>query len=563
MGEPQLANGRARSLEAALSEAEHLFKSANVDSALRAYETIRQHFTGCDEAWFRIGLLKQELGELSGARAAWERCVANDPNRYDAWQRLGAMSSSLQRRLEAVKFLERACSLRPGLGQVRTQLATVLSHLNWWDQAREVIGPLPRPAPPGLESVRRNIENGWDSRLRAVHEFEVLHPPGSKAPWGQLLTYARGLFAVGRLHDARGLAARLASEYPHALGPYLLIADVIARQEGLVQAMDYMRGIDERVRGGTYYKVALARMFYELNDPEEVNAFLASVSDEKLVGERFHLLALNALSTGRTSDFVDICRRWIRHSPNATVACTFGIAAARAENRVLRLSATNMVPAAPRRHATLGIASYWSSNPPPPDVAVTMSTWEKFNPGHARTIFDTDSAREFVRSAAEPEVLACFDRARHPAMQSDILRLVWLARNGGIYVDADEACRDRFADKAASLLESVEFVGWLSSELLPYVFNGFMAARPECPIILDALRESVLLMNEHAAAGVESRIWEVTGPGLITRAVGRFVSDPANRRKVALLTNQEYHSFVWTNDALAYKRTPKGNWRLA
>jgi len=93
------------------------------------------------------------------------------------------------------------------------------------------------------------------------------------------------------------------------------------------------------------------------------------------------------------------------------------------------------------------------------------------------------------------------------------------------------------------------------------VYNGFLAAHPGCPIIASALEESVRLQNGHRRDGIRTDIWQVTGPGLITRAIGRHVLQPARAREVMLLTDQEYRSFAHTVD-LAYKQTDSGNWRL-
>ena len=145
-------------------------------------------------------------------------------------------------------------------------------------------------------------------------------------------------------------------------------------------------------------------------------------------------------------------------------------------------------------------------------------------------------------------------------MQSDIFRLAFLQAKGGIYIDADEECLRPLHDIQAAMQE-VEFAAWLAPETPPYVYNGFLAARAGCPLVAWALGEAVRGVTVALEKGGRIDIWQLTGPGLMTRAVGRFVVQPGFRRRAMLLTDQEYRAFGATKD-LAYKETKEGNWRL-
>ena len=54
----------------------------------------------------------------------------------------------------------------------------------------------------------------------------------------------------------------------------------------------------------------------------------------------------------------------------------------------------------------------------------------------------------------------------------------------------------------------------------------------------------------------------MSGPGLITRAICRALSDTATAGKIMLLIDREWRRFAQTDDTLAYKQSSAGNWRL-
>ena len=72
-----------------------------------------------------------------------------------------------------------------------------------------------------------------------------------------------------------------------------------------------------------------------------------------------------------------------------------------------------------------------------------------------------------------------------------------------------------------------------------------------------------MLRRDHRARGIRSDIWQVSGPGLITRAICRALSDTATAgQKIMLLIDREWRRFAHTDDTLAYKQSSAGNWRL-
>lgn len=68
-----------------------------------------------------------------------------------------------------------------------------------------------------------------------------------------------------------------------------------------------------------------------------------------------------------------------------------------------------------------------------------MASWRAI-PDFDHVIFDEAQAREFIRVEYEARHLEAWDLCNHPAMKSDLFRLAYLYRHGGVYIDADDTC---------------------------------------------------------------------------------------------------------------------------
>lgn len=82
------------------------------------------------------------------------------------------------------------------------------------------------------------------------------------------------------------------------------------------------------------------------------------------------------------------------------------------------------------------VFQFWDKNPPD-DVRSAMGEWRELVGPAAYRSFDETSARDVLASAGIPGLLDAYDKAWHPAMKSDIFRLVQMLLHGGLYVDAD------------------------------------------------------------------------------------------------------------------------------
>lgn len=83
------------------------------------------------------------------------------------------------------------------------------------------------------------------------------------------------------------------------------------------------------------------------------------------------------------------------------------------------------------------IVQFWDQETVPPDVRDCIASWRAI-PGFDHVLFDDVRAREFIRAECEARHLEAYDLCNHPAMKSDLFRLAYLYRHGGVYVDADD-----------------------------------------------------------------------------------------------------------------------------
>ena len=95
------------------------------------------------------------------------------------------------------------------------------------------------------------------------------------------------------------------------------------------------------------------------------------------------------------------------------------------------------------------IVQYWHSEEIPAEIAVTMSSFRRRNPGMPHLVFSEATAAEFIAERFSRRELAAFRACAVPAMQADYFRYCAVLALGGVYLDADLEC----VGSLSSLLE--------------------------------------------------------------------------------------------------------------
>ena len=195
------------------------------------------------------------------------------------------------------------------------------------------------------------------------------------------------------------------------------------------------------------------------------------------------------------------------------------------------------------------ITQFWDDPAPPAEITALTESWTAHNPTHAYRRFDADSAADYLRAHYPPDVAAAFARAESPAQQADIFRLGYLAREGGIYTDADDRAAtalDHFLPAHASFVAFQEEYGTLG--------NNFIAAVPNHPVITSALATAVEAVNR----GDRDIVWLSTGPGLLTRAFALTLARGEHALSdAAIFTVGELQRHVGLHCPAGYKSTPR------
>ncbi len=206
------------------------------------------------------------------------------------------------------------------------------------------------------------------------------------------------------------------------------------------------------------------------------------------------------------------------------------------------------------------IFQFWDQPEVPSDVESVMCLWREANPDFEYVRFDDGHAQDFIASHYGGELLACYERCAHPAMRSDFIRIAYLFEKGGIYIDADEAPVGAIWEKHRAW-RGARAVTPLSGTVPYNARNDFLAAQPRFPVFEIALKRAVKAVITDSKAA-NSNIWGSTGPGLITQALIEFLGAGGDAGGLVLISHAQYRRMCTTNNGLAYKATPAGNWRL-
>lgn len=222
------------------------------------------------------------------------------------------------------------------------------------------------------------------------------------------------------------------------------------------------------------------------------------------------------------------------------------------------------------------IVQYWDTNPIPKDVEEVMNSWKES--GLSITIFNKNSALEFIKDNFEENIINAFNRCCHPAMRSDYFRLCFLYLEGGLYVDADDKyngisidflfennnlklnplCYDKKNNEMIDL-NNFYYENNFNHDYIYYINNNPLIAPKRHRLIEIAFIEATKnLLNEKTNF---NEIQSVAGPGNISACIVRYTLECKAlclETNYELLTNwDEISKPFW---GLEY-RFDKRNWR--
>ena len=277
--------------------------------------------------------------------------------------------------------------------------------------------------------------------------------------------------------------------------------------------------------------------------------------------ERAHDAAVVALYVLDRDEALQLyCVEWMREAPKlATPAAFLALMHAR-RSKAEAASRAGVEPRASRLH----LMQFWNSPEAPADVQETMGSWTRRHPLWSHTVFDAAKAQAFLSEHLGADAAEAFRRCYHPAMMADMFRVAFLSVRGGLYADADELCLHPLEPLLPDV-RAVELVAPHSGGIPGFVDNNFFGCRPGSAVMQLTVRAMVEEILLAAQEGRRPDIWQVTGPGALTRGVAQHLGLDRGIESgpVVLLPMQQFRAYVKTEENLSYKRNPASNWRLA
>lgn len=156
------------------------------------------------------------------------------------------------------------------------------------------------------------------------------------------------------------------------------------------------------------------------------------------------------------------------------------------------------------------IIQFWDADVPD-DIKKLMDSWRAHNQEMSYQLFSRDMARDFISCHYGSEITALFDKAKIPAMMSDIFRVSYIYAKGGIYIDAATQAKQPITDIPLSPDTLTVMKKWHGR-----IWNGFIAAPKKDPV----LGKIWLRILRNLGQQDSNDVWSVSGPGVFTEIVG-------------------------------------------
>ncbi len=542
----------------ALETARRLEGEGLLDAAIAEHRRLAQEGRADADARMHCAALLRQRGRIADAVAELQAAIAQFPENPWPWLRLGELHRECGRHLHAYRHMRTAMELAPDGEEFRVNVAAASGPLGWYDVGFSAARGLRPDVGDWWAGARQGALDIYRAERRAaLAALGERRRSGAATPEARWALGAR-LAGLGRLRVARRLVEALIAELPDYHPAYYVLADIALRQAGPEAALEVVRANPVMRRDLVAYHQRLGRLLHEAGRHQELLDTLEAADlpeDEQLRWLRFMaLLLLDAKARLRS-----YCQDWLTRSRDALTpaAALAGLRALDADPSAWRAGEPGFL----KPH----ICQFWDRPDIPGDVRGVMLSWTAHHPQADYTVFDDAGARAFLATHYGSAIVQTYDACHHPAMKADYFRIGFLYHAGGVYADADELCIRPLGHILAAAEEG-EIVAVLSGDLPGYVHNFFLGARPRSRILRWALDDATREIARTLQSGQRPGIWGVTGPGLITRAVGRFLATQPQsweREDTLLLGRQQYASYAHTESRLAYKSRAENNWTVA
>ena len=126
------------------------------------------------------------------------------------------------------------------------------------------------------------------------------------------------------------------------------------------------------------------------------------------------------------------------------------------------------------------------------------------------TIYNQNTARNFIKENYELDVLHAFDKLRHPAIRSDLFRTAYLLKKGGCFTVTHLILQTNLEDIIKDYNKILLFVGKNGK-----IWNGFLYGKEGASLFRKVLEEQISNINSYTTNNIES----LTGSSLLDKVV--------------------------------------------
>ncbi len=580
-GEPDAAIATAKAvlarhpanIHAMLSIGQSERHAARHEAAFAAFTAAHQAHPANAEPLVEMAVSARTLGRQAECDALLAQALATDPRNVSAIVRLAEQAMIAQNAERALEIYHKAAAEQPGQLAFHLGIADARAALGDIEDAIAALVALQaeRGGVDAIVSKRISLlrQTGDYRAALALARDAARANPASVQLWSELFhteilagteqdiaaclasAPAHTAHQKAALRRHKGQFAESCWRFDEALADYEASAAANPNDAALQQDLVRMKTLLLDVDGARRHLRKFCELAAYINRLRKKSLNISQTQYGQILDEyRLDTEVLTAL------------RPLLALPPAAQLAALSGIVRARPDSTAaavslmiaLRQSGAFSRPPARSGAIPKTIMQYWDEPEPPADVARLMASWRETNPGHTFRIFNDMTAQAYLAKRFPPAVLHAYRLGEYATQKSDIFRLAFLVAEGGIYVDADDRC--------TQLIDAIIPAG---AKLVVYqddhmtLCNNFIAADPQHPVLLAALRGAVRAMLR----GDRDTVWFSTGPALLTRAFtqvlvagGEKLADVAESG-IAVLDRRELARAVSIHCAAAYKRTDR------
>jgi len=483
----------------------------DITAALELYEGAARLAPQDGHAHFGVGTCAQLLGQREKALCAYAASLPTFPDHPAITTRMAHLLRELGRLDEALATYERARTLCDDDVTIPVGHSQTLTLLGRNDLALAALTPGPWDA-AGLRLVEVQRAQALIGLARFDEAATVVHDLLDQGAGDQMvrsillsdIAAARWELEESEQHCAAACAASPENPTLHLRHAAALLA--------LLRPAEAIAALMLWAANSPLTPASDVR-------PRATQGLLADIANEMLLRP----VALAAAKRALDDQDVPAAARAVRATPDSLAAAAALFVTLRRTDLLRRdyVAAETALLDDDYVHAQLvgrsviphHVVQAWLGSPLPAEVEALTSTWRR-RAGWRYTRLDDRSAMDFLREQVGEAAIRAYRRARHPAARADLIRLAWLAANGGVWADVDDACHAPIEP----LVDGPTLVLW--QEDRGNLANDFMAAAPGHPAILAARDEAIRsLLNTYTES-----TWLATGPGLVTRHVAAWLA---------------------------------------